>query len=77
MKFVANKNLVSSMFEFSSIDDAKVSPFATALFNFSFVKSVFIDQNYISITKYDVADWNDITMELREFIRSYIEMIRC
>lgn len=73
MKFVANKNLVSSMFEFSSIDDAKVSPFATALFNFSFVKSVFIDQNYISITKYDVADWNDITMELREFIRSYIE----
>ncbi|MCH7524016.1 MAG: NifU family protein [Bacteroidetes bacterium] len=73
MKFVANKNLVSSMFEFSSIDDAKVSPFATALFNFSFVKSVFIDKNYISITKYDVADWNDITMELREFIRSYIE----
>ena len=73
MKFVANKNLVSSMFEFSSIDEAKVSPFATALFNFSFVKSVFIDQNYISITKYDVADWNDITMELREFIRSYIE----
>jgi len=73
MKFVANKNLVSSMFEFSSIDEAKVSPFATALFNFSFVKSVFIDQNYISITKYDVADWNDITMGLREFIRSYIE----
>lgn len=73
MKFVANKNLVSSMFEFSSTDEAKVSPFATALFNFSFVKSVFIDQNYISITKYDVADWNDITMELREFIRDYIE----
>lgn len=73
MKFVANKNLVSSMFEFSSIDEAKASPFATALFNFSFVKSVFIDQNYISITKYDVADWNDITMELREFIRDYIE----
>lgn len=73
MKFVANKNLVSSMLEFSSIDDAKVSPFATALFNFSFVKNVFIDKNYISITKYDVADWNDITMELREFIRSYIE----
>ena len=72
-KFVANKNLVSSMFEFASIDDAKISPFATALFNFPFVKSVFIDKNYISITKYEVADWNDITMELREFIRSYIE----
>ncbi len=73
MKFVANKNLVSSMFEFSSIDEAKVSPFATALFNFPFVKNVFIDENYVSITKHEVADWNDITMELREFIRSYIE----
>lgn len=73
MKFVANKNLVSSMFEFSSIDEAKVSPFATELFNFPFVKNVFIDENYVSITKHEVADWNDITMELREFIRSYIE----
>lgn len=27
----------------------------------------------MSITKYNVADWNDITMELREFIRTFIE----
>ena len=73
IKFVANKKLVSSMFEFSSVEEATVSPFATALFNFTFVKSVFLDENYISVTKHDVADWNDITMELREFIRSYIE----
>jgi NFU1 iron-sulfur cluster scaffold homolog, mitochondrial len=73
IKFVANKNLVSSMFEFSSAEEANVSPFATALFNFPFVKSVFLDENYISVTKHDVADWNDITMDLREFIRSYIE----
>ncbi|MCK5400094.1 MAG: NifU family protein [Flavobacteriaceae bacterium] len=73
IKFVANKNLVHSMFEFTTKDDAKVSPFATALFNFPFVKSVFLDENYVSITKYDVSDWNDITMELREFIKSYIE----
>ena len=34
---------------------------------------LFIDKNYVSITKYDIAEWNDITMELREFIRTYIE----
>lgn len=72
-KFVANKKLVPTLFEFTSIDEAKVSPFASELFHFPFVKSVFIDENYVSITKYDVADWNDITMELREFIKSYIE----
>lgn len=73
IKFVANKSLVPGMFEFTSIDEATSSPFAQQLFHFPFVKSVFIDKNYVSITKYDVADWNDITMELREFIRTYIE----
>ena len=73
IKFVANKKLVNSIYEFTSIDEANSSPLATELFNFPFVKSVFIDQNYVSITKYNVAEWNDITMELREFIRSFIE----
>ena len=72
-KFVANKKLVASSFEFESIDTAKGSPLATELFHFPFVKRVFLDENYISVTKFDVADWNDITMELREFIRAYIE----
>ena len=73
IKFVSNKKLVPNTLEFTSIDDAKYSPFAIELFHFPFVKSVFVDENYVSITKYDMADWNDITMELREFIRSYIE----
>ncbi|WNH14350.1 NifU family protein [Thalassobellus suaedae] len=73
MKFVANKKIVTSLFEFTSIDDAKLSPLATELFHFPFVKSVFIDENYVSITKYDITEWQDITIEIREFIRSYIE----
>lgn len=73
MKFVANKNLVPSTLEFSSIDEAKSSPIATELFNFPFVKSVFLHENYISITKHAVPEWNEITMQLREFIKNYIE----
>jgi len=73
IKFVANKKLTPNTLEFTSIDEAKHSPFAMELFHFPFVKSIFIDENYVSITKYDMADWNDITMELREFIRGYIE----
>jgi Fe-S cluster biogenesis protein NfuA len=73
IKFVANKKLVHNSHEFKSIDDAKNSPFASELFHFPFVKSVFLDENFVSITKYDIADWNTITMELREFIRVYIE----
>lgn len=73
MKFVANKKLVNNYHEYKSIDDAKNSPFATELFHFPYVKSVFFDENFVSITKYDIAEWNEITMELREFIRDYIE----
>ncbi|PWI29478.1 hypothetical protein DI383_11745 [Flavobacteriaceae bacterium LYZ1037] len=73
MKFVVNKKLTTTTYEFTSIDEAKLSPLATELFHFPFVKGVYIDENFVSITKYEVADWSEITMELREFIRSYIE----
>jgi Fe-S cluster biogenesis protein NfuA len=73
IKFVANKKLVTTLFEFTSIDEANLSPLATELFHFPFVKSVFFDENYVSITKYDMAEWDDILLELREFIKSYIE----
>lgn len=73
LKFVANKKLVVGGHEFKNIDDAKDSPLAQALFHFPFVKEVYIDENYISINKYDIAEWGDITMELREFIRSYLQ----
>ncbi|GAA3601999.1 NifU family protein [Flavivirga amylovorans] len=73
MKFVTNKKIVTTLFEFTSIDEAKLSPLATELFHFPFVKSVFIDENYVSITKYDIAEWQDITVQVREFIKHYIE----
>ena len=73
MKFVTNKKIVTTLFEFTSIDEANLSPLATELFHFPFVKSVFIDENYVSVTKYDIAEWQDITIQIREFIKSYIE----
>tara|TARA_Y100000991_G_C21951447_1_gene339988 strand:- start:700 stop:1599 length:900 start_codon:yes stop_codon:yes gene_type:complete len=73
LKFVANKNLVHTNFEFNSIEEAKLSPFATALFQFPFIKSIFLDRNYVSITKFDITEWNEITLELRTFIKNYIE----
>ena len=73
LKFVCNKVLVPNVYEFTSIEEAKPSPLATALFQFPFVKNVFMEKNYISITKFDIIEWEDITLQLREFIRSYVE----
>lgn len=73
IKFVANKKLVLESAEFKSIDDAELSPLAQKLFHFPFVKEIFMDDNYISINKYDMAEWEEITNELRGFIKDYIE----
>lgn len=72
VKFVANKQLVDGIYEFKNIEDATEAPLATALFGFPFVKEVFISANYVSIMKYNVVEWQEITMELREFITNYI-----
>ncbi|TPN86019.1 NifU family protein [Aquimarina algicola] len=73
LKFVANKKLVTTGHEFKNIDDTKDAPLAKELFHLPFVKEVYIDENYISISKYDMADWNEITLEIREFLRNYLE----
>ncbi len=73
MKFVANKKLVSESIEFKNIDEAKHSPFAQKLFHFAYVKDVFINENYVSITKFDIKSWDEVMMEIREFIRIFIE----
>lgn len=73
MKFVVNKILNESgtPVEFGSAADAKNSPLAQALFNFPFVKGVFIAGNYVTVIKDEKLDWNDITLELREFIKEF------
>jgi NFU1 iron-sulfur cluster scaffold homolog, mitochondrial len=73
MKFVASKMVTKNIVECKNIDDTFASPLAKELFNFPFVKEVFIDENYISVTKYAVAEWQEISNELRTFIREFIE----
>lgn len=72
LKFVSNKKLVTEDFEFKNIEEAKGSLLATELFNFSFVKEVFLSENYVSITKYDIVEWAEVTNEIRSFIREFV-----
>lgn len=73
LKFVVSRMLTKNAVEFKNIDETAASPLAKELFKFAYVKEVFIDENYISVTKYEVNDWNEITLELRSFIKQYIE----
>ena len=73
MKFVANKKITDQTLSFENIDTAHDSPMAKELFNFPFVKEVFMDENYISISINESTPWNEVGMDMREFIKSYLE----
>lgn len=73
LKFACNKLLTKTPVEFKNIDETAASPLAKELFKFPFVKEVFIDENYVSITKFTVTEWDEITLELRTFIKGFIE----
>ena len=73
LKFVVSRMLTQTPIEFKNIDEAVASPLAQELFKFPYVKEIFIDENYISVTKYAINEWQEITLELRTFIKQYIE----
>ncbi|WP_298782193.1 NifU family protein [uncultured Polaribacter sp.] len=73
MKFGTNKALTQTDVEYKNIEEAsKSSPLAQAIFTFPFVKEVFISDNYVSVTKYDMIEWKEIFAEVRTFIREYL-----
>src|SRR6056300_1392781 len=74
LKFVANKRLIElDSVEFRNIEEAQPSRLATRLFHFPFVKEIFISANYVAISKYDIVEWEEVTLELRELIRDFLQ----
>jgi Fe-S cluster biogenesis protein NfuA len=73
MKFVVNKKITDQTLSFENIETAQDAPLIKGLFNFPFVKEVFIDENYISISKLETTLWEEVVMEIRAFIKSYLE----
>lgn len=74
MKFVANQLLIEqgATAQYLSKAETKGAPIATKLFEFPFIKAVFIAANFITVSKTDTVQWEDITLELREFIKNYL-----
>lgn len=73
LKFVTDRLLnPGSSMEFSATNSS-ASPLASALLKFPFIQTVFISSNFITLTKSDVIEWNEVMGELRDFIKQYIE----
>ena len=73
MKFVVNKKIVKGIYEFKNVEETTNAPIAKSLFGFSFIKEVFLDFNFISVTQNSDSNWEENVMDVREFVRSYIQ----
>lgn len=75
MKFVSNRMLIEGgqQVEFTSKEQcAEASPLAEELFNFPFVKAVFISGNYVAVAKDESLGWEMIVQQLRGYIRDWL-----
>ena len=73
LKFVTNKILFKGTADFRDEELAKEwSPLATSLFEFPYVKGVYICNNFVTITKEFNYSWEDIMLKLKEYIKAYV-----
>ncbi len=73
MKFVTSLNLSSTAVEFNTPEEAAEAPLAARLVAFPFVTEVFISNNFITVTKANSVEWIEVTNELREYIKNYLQ----
>ncbi len=75
LKFVANYMLVpeGESFDFPDKAAAEHAPLALELFELDYVERVFFMSNFITVTKAEDKEWEEIKEELKAIIKHYLE----
>ena len=74
LKFVTNRMLYRGTADFKTPElAAEWSPLATALFDFPYVKGVYVCNNFVTISKEFNYAWEDIMLKLKDYIKKYVE----
>lgn len=74
LKFVSNQMLYKGIADFKDKEAAaQWSPLATALYEKEYIQSVYISNNFVTITKKPEFDWHEIMVPAKEFLKSLIE----
>ncbi len=79
MKFVLNFEIVPDGLSFdypdmaSALSEGKASPLASDCFQFPFVQRVFISSNFITITKDQISELEELLFDFKKFIKIYFD----
>ncbi|MCC6463107.1 MAG: NifU family protein [Saprospiraceae bacterium] len=74
LKYVTNRLLYRGIADCKEKDlAAEWSPMANSLMELPYVKSIYFNNNYVTVTKEINYDWAEIMLKLKEFIKDFIE----
>jgi len=73
LKFVVDRMLMrSGTADFPRVEDTEDAPIARRLFDFKFVNGVFIGSNFITITKGEDFQWEEVIPVIKDFLKAYL-----
>ncbi len=74
LKYVTNRLLYRGIADFKEMElAAEWSPMAKSMMELPYVKSVYFNNNYVTVTKEINYDWTEIMLKLKEFIKDFVE----
>ncbi len=74
LKFVMNQLLLPDQSaDYRDPESAKNSPLAQELFEYPFVAGVFINNNFVSITKNEEQEWEEVIPQIKLFLKEYVQ----
>ncbi len=74
LKFVTDRVLMrNGSADFERVEDTEEAPIARKLFDFRFVERVFIGHNFITITKGDEFQWEEVIPVVKDYVKAYLK----
>ena len=73
LKFLLQQRVTDEAFDCATPQDAERSPLAAKIFGFPWTSSVFVGQDFITVTKQDWVDWEILAEPLTGMIQEHID----
>ncbi|MEQ6121357.1 NifU family protein [Reichenbachiella sp. MALMAid0571] len=75
LKFVANSMLLPAgeYYDYQNIESASNSELAQELFTYPFVNGVFFMSNFVTVSKEENVEWEEVKEGLKQHIKDYLE----
>ena len=73
LKFIVDSKICDEILEVNDRNQASRSPLAQKILGFPWAKSVFLGENFVTVTKEDWLEWDIICDPLSELIKTHLE----